>query len=250
MKKLIVLNLVLLVIFGTRLFGKDANDANSQTATGENAQQKSEQAKAAEKYTKYETAGMSFEYPADWKSFPRDVVAGMKSSMASELSKYNRTLRVLEMYTSPNEEVAFFFSSTNPEPSITAQSVVAERKKVHEDAMKAGDVTKVNALSEVKVNKWSAVREDVEQSNGERLHRQSPCSRQAVGVFFYRQQQGEFRQVQGKSLTISCLRCLHPGNPRQLLESVARWEHYSSSCQQHGRLFPQPICRLRPSTKD
>ncbi len=49
MKKLIVLSLVLLVIFGTRLFGKDANDANSQTATGENAQQKSEQAKAAEK---------------------------------------------------------------------------------------------------------------------------------------------------------------------------------------------------------
>lgn len=126
------------------------------------------QAMAAEKYTKYDSAGISFEYPADWKSFPRDVVAGMKSSMASELRKYNRTLRVLEMYISPNEEVAFFFSSTDPEPSITAQSVVAERKKVHEDAIKAGDVTKVNALSQVEVNKWSAVREDVNRSNGGR----------------------------------------------------------------------------------
>jgi len=154
MKKLIVLGLVLLVIFGTRLLGKDANDANSQTAT--------------EKYTKYETAGMSFEYPADWKSFPRDSVAGMKESMAGELKKYNRTLKVLEMYISPNEEAAFFFSLADPEPSITVQSVLAERKKVHEDATKAGDITKVNALSEVKVNKWSAVREDVERSNGGR----------------------------------------------------------------------------------
>lgn len=125
-------------------------------------------ATAAEKYTKYDSAGISFEYPADWKSFPRDFVAGMKSSMASELKKYNRTLRVVEMYISPNEEVAFFFSSADPEPSITVQSVVAERKKVHEDAMKARDVTKVNTLAEEKVNKWSAVREDVERSNGGR----------------------------------------------------------------------------------
>jgi hypothetical protein len=101
-----------------------------------------QQATAADKYTKYETAGMSFEYPAEWKSFPRDVVTSMKSSMVRELSNYNRTLRVLEMYISPNEEVAFFFSSTDPAPSITAQSVLAERKKVHEDAMKAHDVTR------------------------------------------------------------------------------------------------------------
>jgi len=126
------------------------------------------QVTAAEKYTKYETAGMSFEYPSDWKSFPRDFVAGMKSSMASELRKYNRTLKVLEMYISPNEEVAFFFSLVDPEPSITVQSIVEERKKVYEDATKAGDVTKVNALSEIKVNKWSAVREDVDRSNGGR----------------------------------------------------------------------------------
>jgi len=124
--------------------------------------------KGAEKYTKYESAGMSFEYPAEWKSFPRDYVAEMKSSIAGELRKYNRTLKVLEMYISHNEEVGFFFSLADPEPSITIQSVVAERKKVHEDAAKAGDVTKVHALSEVKVNQWSAVREDVERSNGAR----------------------------------------------------------------------------------
>ncbi|MDI6763527.1 MAG: hypothetical protein QME83_10925 [Thermodesulfobacteriota bacterium] len=129
---------------------------------------KHDQAMAAQKYAKYDSAGISFEYPADWKSFPRDFVASMKSSMASELKKYNRTLRVLEMYISPNEEVALFFSSADPEPTISAQSVVAEREKVHEDAMKARDVTKVNILVEEKVNEWPAVREDVERSNGGR----------------------------------------------------------------------------------
>jgi len=126
------------------------------------------QVTAAEQYTKYDSAGISFEYPSGWKSFPRDYVNGMKSSIASDLRQYNRTLKTLEMYISTNEEVAFFFSLVDPEPSITAQSIVTERKKVHEDAMKAHDVTKVNTLVEEKVDQWPAVREDIERSNGGR----------------------------------------------------------------------------------
>ena len=118
----------------------------------------------------YQKAGISFQYPINWRSFRSEAVSGMRTQITSELRKFNRTLVSLDMYISSDEEVAFFVSKVQADNALSADDILAERRNVYEDATRAGDVTRVNKLERTTVNDLLAVVEDVERSNGGRGH--------------------------------------------------------------------------------
>ena len=123
---------------------------------------------ASKATTTYQRAGISFQYPSNWQSFPSEAVNGMKTTIADELRKFNRTLVSIDMYISDDKEVAFIVSRVQANTPLAASDVLSERQNVYNDATRAGDVTKVNRLESTIVNNLPAVIEDVERSNGGR----------------------------------------------------------------------------------
>jgi len=147
---------VALVVLGFALFG---------TGCGR-SQQSAESVTTAT----YEAAGISFQYPADWRAFPSEAVSQMKTQVADGLQEFGRTLVSLDMYGSPDGAAAFFVSKTQADSTLSADDILAERRRVYDDATAAGDVTSVNELEKTTLNGLPAVIEDVERSNGGRGH--------------------------------------------------------------------------------
>lgn len=140
------------------------------TAPSERTQAKGIAPVTVERRTEYNNAGISFEYPTTWRSFPAQAVSGMRTTMVSKLGKYNRTLISLDMFISPDEEVAFFVSKVQAHDQLSVEDILSERRRFYDDATRAGDVTKVNKLEATTLNQFPAVVEDVERSNGGRGH--------------------------------------------------------------------------------
>jgi len=118
----------------------------------------------------YQKAGISFQYPSNWRSFPSEAVSSMRTQMTSELRKFTRTMVSLDMYISSDEEVGFFVSKVLADSALSADDILAERRKFYDDAARAGDVTRINKLETITSNDLPAVVEDVERSNGGRGH--------------------------------------------------------------------------------
>jgi hypothetical protein len=118
----------------------------------------------------YEKEGISFQYPSSWRPFASEAVGGMRTQMTTELRKFNRTIVSLEMYISPDEEVAFFVSIVQADIGLSADDILSERRKFYDDATRAGDVTRINKLETMISSDLPAVVEDVERSNGGRGH--------------------------------------------------------------------------------
>lgn len=118
----------------------------------------------------YQKAGISFQYPSNWHSFPSEAVNGMRTQMTSELRKFNRNLVLLDMFISSDEEVAFFVSQVQADNALSANDILLERRKFYDDAKRTGDVTNINQLEATTANNLPAVVEDVERSNGGRGH--------------------------------------------------------------------------------
>ena len=116
----------------------------------------------------YSEAGISLQYPKTWRSFPSQAVSQIKANMATELRKYDRTLISLAMFISSDEEVAFFVSKVRADKPLTDDDILAERRKFYEDAVNAGDVTRINTLEKTTVKDLPAVVEDIERQNGGR----------------------------------------------------------------------------------
>ena len=105
----------------------------------------------------YDKAGISFQYPCNWRSFSRKTASGMRIQMTRGLREFNRSLVSLDMYISSDEESCFFVSTVQADKALSAEDILSERRKVHEDAMRAGDVTRVNTLETTTVNNLPAV---------------------------------------------------------------------------------------------
>ena len=155
---------MVLVMLGFALFGTGCGKDESSS------KQAPEPGSPSAATATYEKAGISFQHPSNWRSFPSEAVIGMRMQMTSELRKFNRTLVSLDMYISSDEEVAFCVSTILADKALSAEDILSERRKVYEDATRAGDVTRVNKLEPTTVNDLPAVIEDVERSNGGRGH--------------------------------------------------------------------------------
>jgi len=119
-------------------------------------------------YAHFSKWSLSFDYPKEWQEHPAERVAMMKDYLAKELRPYGRELQEFTMIVGPNNEIALLVTKyTTPTPMKPSEFVV-ERNQVYNDAMKAGDVTKVNHVKEATLGNLPAVDEDVERSNGGR----------------------------------------------------------------------------------
>ena len=127
-----------------------------------------QQANLSLNYARFSKWGLSFEYPAEWHEHPADRVAMMKDYLAKELRRDGIRLEHFSMIVGPRDEACLLISKcTRPKP-VKPSELIEERKKVYEEAKRAGDVTKVNHVKETVVSNLPAVEEDVERSNGGR----------------------------------------------------------------------------------
>jgi len=128
------------------------------------AQDKGEQ----QNYTHFSKWGLSFDYPKEWQEHPADEVAMMKESLGRELRPYGRDLQEFAMIVGPNDETALLVAKYTTPRAMKPSEFIEERKRVYDDAKRAGDVTKMNHVKETTIAKLPAVEEDVERSNGGR----------------------------------------------------------------------------------
>lgn len=112
--------------------------------------------------------GISFEYPARWSQYPDDRLRLMREHLAAELRPYDREVLEFAMITSPDNEIALLVTKYTTTKPLKPADLIAEREQVYEDAIRSGDVTKVNHLRETTFSNLPVVEEDVERSNGGR----------------------------------------------------------------------------------
>jgi hypothetical protein len=124
-------------------------------------------ASPSDQYTAFNDGTVKFDYPS-WKPFPGEAIAQVKRQTGAELQKYKRYILDLQMFISPKEEAVFFISKTSADNPPAAQDLFTERQNVHRDALKAGYLTKVNALEILKSSVGSMVVEDVDRNDGQR----------------------------------------------------------------------------------
>jgi hypothetical protein len=119
-------------------------------------------------YAHFNRWGLSFDYPPEWKDHPADEVAMMKDYLAKELRTGGRELLEFTMIDGPNDETTLLISKYQIPKAMTPSEFIQERNEVYAEAMRSGDVTKVNHVKETIVANLPAVEEDVERSNGGR----------------------------------------------------------------------------------
>lgn len=112
--------------------------------------------------------GLSFDYPAEWVESPASEVTQMKDYLAGELHTIGRDLLEFTIIVGPTNETALMISKYQTPTPMTAVEFIQERNDVYTEAMKTGDVTRVNYIRETTMANLPAVEEDVERSNGGR----------------------------------------------------------------------------------
>jgi WD40 repeat protein len=120
------------------------------------------------KYTQFNRWGLSCDYPSDWVEYSADEVADVKSYLAEQLHTAGMELLELASIVGTNDETTLFISKYQIPSEKTPSEFIQERNDVYAEAMRSGDVTKVNYVKETIVANLPAVEEDVERSNGGR----------------------------------------------------------------------------------
>jgi hypothetical protein len=119
-------------------------------------------------YARFDNWGLSFDYPREWEESPASEVAQMKDYLAGQLSTAGMELLEFAAIVGPNNETTLFISKYQIPTEKTPSEIIQERNAVYAEAMRSGDVTKVNYVRETSVANFPAVDEDVERSNGGR----------------------------------------------------------------------------------
>ncbi len=127
-----------------------------------------EKSTSSDVYTQFNRWGISFEYPRGWKEHSAERVALMKNYMEEELKPYDMNLIEFTMIAGDNDGIVLLISKYVRPEEVQPSELIDERNKVYEDAMNAGDVTKINHIKETIVANLPTVEEDVERSNGGR----------------------------------------------------------------------------------
>jgi len=97
----------------------------------------------------YNDQTVIFTYPAKWKKASSDIYSQMHQLLDHDLSKINRFIIELEVYTSPNNEGNYLvFDKTQVQDSISIEFLLSERNKTDYDALASGYLTKINLLME------------------------------------------------------------------------------------------------------
>jgi hypothetical protein len=119
-------------------------------------------------YAHFANWGLSFDYPREWEESSANDLAQIKDYLAEQFRTEGMELLELALFWGPNTEIVLSISKYQIPTEKTPSEIIQERNDVYTEAMRAGDVTKVNYVRETIVANLPAVEEDVERSNGGR----------------------------------------------------------------------------------
>jgi hypothetical protein len=119
-------------------------------------------------YAHFANWGLSFDYPREWEEASANELVQLKDYLATQIRTEGMELIELACFWGPNTEILLTISKYQIPTKKTPSEIIQERNDVYADAMRAGDVTKVNYVRETIAADFPAVEEDVERSNGGR----------------------------------------------------------------------------------